>query len=164
MEMNSGSLDDGPFMIEWPIIIIWIKKSRFFPMLLVGGGRSNYFIWLSSQHFRDGYLKLNNGPIESGKEKTILLPKASQLFYESETSSPNENCFIFLRLQSVLSSLIEIHFPRKNFEEIKAGLRLVRLNSHRKNRLISHVWAILIPGYCVLSDDSLSVHIHVDLK
>ena len=134
-------------------------------MLLVGGGRSNYFIWLSSQHFRQDYLKLNNGPIESRKEKTILLPKASQSSYESETSSPNENCFIFLRLQSVLSSLIEIHFLRKNFEEIKAGLvHLVRLNFYRKNRLILHVWAILIPGYCVLSDDSLSVHMHVDLK
>ena len=140
------------------------KEKSVFSMLLVGGGRSNYFIWLSSQHFRNGYLKLNNGPIEGRKEKTILLPKASQLSYESETSSPNKNVSIFLHLQSVFSSLIEIHFLKKNFEEIKAGLRLVRLNSHRKNRLISHVWVILIPGYCVLSDDSLSVHIHVGLK
>lgn len=115
------------------------EKSVAFSMLLVGGGRSNYVIWLSSHHFREGYLKLNNGPIESRKEKTILLPKASQLSYESETSFPNENCFIFLRLQSVLSSLIEIHFLRKHFEEIKAGLLLVRLNCHRKNRLMSHV-------------------------
>ena len=108
-------------------------------MLLVGGGRSNYFIWLSSQHFREGYLKLNNGPIESRKEKTVLLPKASQLSYESETSFLMKMFLFFLRLQSVLSLLIEIHFLRNNFEEINTGLRLIRLNSHRKNRLISHV-------------------------